>query len=142
VKVVDLEGKPIAGAAIRIVELTTTKSGTLDEFVKQWAADKEKSPTGPAFHLLTEKSFRSPEVLRQLSTATTGPDGTFRLTGIGRDRGLMLGVRGPGIADHYVRVVTRPGFTASPGGQVALSGPEPAVAVSPSKPISGPVPDP
>src|SRR5262249_37303544 len=137
--VVDLEGKPVVGAAVRIVELTTSKSGTLDEFLKQWAADKEKTPTGPAFHLLTEKQLWSPEALRQLAAATTGPDGTFRLTGIGRDRGLMLGVRGPGIADHSVGVVPRRDFPVRPvgQGQVALSGPEPTVAVAPSKPIMG-----
>jgi RNA polymerase sigma factor (sigma-70 family) len=138
-KVVDLEGKPVAGAAVRVVELTTTEAGTLDEFLKRWAADKEKLWTGPAFRLLCEKQLWSREALRQLSAARTGPDGTFRLTGIGRDRGLMLGVRGPGIADHYVRVVTRPDFPAHPmgQGQVALSGPELAVAVGPSKPIMG-----
>jgi hypothetical protein len=51
----------------------------------------------------------------------------------------MLGVRGPGIADHYVRVITRPDFAAPPAGQgqVALSGPEPMVVVAPHKPILG-----
>ena len=34
-KVVDLEGKAVAGATVRIVELSTTESGTLDEFVKR-----------------------------------------------------------------------------------------------------------
>src|SRR5439155_6891587 len=54
-----------------------------------------------------------------------------------------LGVRGPGIADHYIRLVTRPDYQAQPGGegQVALSGPEPVVAVSPHKPILGTVRD-
>jgi RNA polymerase sigma factor (sigma-70 family) len=138
-KVVDLEGKPVAGAAVRVVELTTAESGNLDEFVKRWAADREKSVQGPAFRLLTEKRLWSAEALRQLPTARTGPDGSFRLAGIGRDRGLMLGVRGPGIADHYVRVVTRPDFPARSAGhaQVALSGPEPVVAVAPAKPIQG-----
>jgi RNA polymerase sigma factor (sigma-70 family) len=138
-KVVDLEGKPVAGVAIRIVELTTSRSGSLDEFLKQWAEDKVKSPTGLAFRQLTEKRLWMPGALRHLPAATTGPDGTFCLSGIGRDRGLMLGVRGAGIADHYVRVVTRPDFRPRPVSQrqVALSGPELAVAVAPSKPITG-----
>jgi RNA polymerase sigma factor (sigma-70 family) len=142
-KVVDLEGKPVGGAVVRIVELTTSEAGTLDEFLKQWAADKEKSLFGPAFRLLTEKQWWAPETLRQLPTATTGPDGTFRLAGIGRDRGLMLGVRGPGIADQYLRVVTRPDFPMPSlnQGQVAVSGPEPTIVVSPSKPILGTVRD-
>jgi RNA polymerase sigma factor (sigma-70 family) len=138
-KVVDLEGKPVAGASVRVVELTTSESSNLDEFMKRWASDKDKTAFGPAFRLLTEKQLWSAEALRQLPTAKTGPDGTFRLTGIGRDRGLLLGVRGAGLADHYVRVVTRPDFPVHlPGkGQVALSGPEPVVAVAPAKPITG-----
>jgi RNA polymerase sigma factor (sigma-70 family) len=138
-RVLDLEGKPVAGAAIRIVSLTTSTSGTLDEFMKQWAKDKERTATGPAFRLLNEKQLWSPEALRSLATATTGSDGTFRLTGIGRERGLMLGVRGPGIADHYMRVVTRSDFVIQPAsqGQVALSGPDLSVAVAPNKPILG-----
>lgn len=138
-KVVDLEGKPVAGAEVRIVELSTTESGTLDEFLKQWAADSEKSPTGSAFNLIGEKWFWEPETIQQLFIAKTGRDGTFRISGIGRDRGLMLGVRGPKIADHYVRVLTRPDYSPQPvrHGQVALSGPELAVAVGPEKPILG-----
>lgn len=142
-QVVDLEAKPVAGAVVRIAELSTTESGTLDEFLKRWAADREKSPVGPAFHLLTEKRLWLAEALRQLPTATTGPDGKFRLSGIGRDRGIMLGVRGRGIAEHYVRVVTRADFPARPsaGGRVALFGPEPTIVVAPSRPIHGTVRD-
>ncbi|HEV3079715.1 MAG TPA: sigma-70 family RNA polymerase sigma factor [Gemmataceae bacterium] len=141
-KIIDLEGKPVSGASVRIVELSTSASGTLDEFLNQWAADKDKSPTGPAFHLLTKKRLWAPwagEAMRQFPAATSGPDGTFRLTGIGRDRGLMLAVRSPRIADHYVRVVTRPDFVAVAvrQGQVALCGPEPVVAVAPCRPIVG-----
>src|SRR5262249_8524601 len=111
-KVVDLEGKAVAGAAVRIVELSTTESGNLEEFLKRWAMDKEKSPTGPAFHLLTEKMLWASQALATLPAATSGPDGKFQLTGIGRDRGLMLGIRGKAFADHYVRVITRPDFPA------------------------------
>src|SRR5262249_5997247 len=103
-------------------------------------ADKEKAATGPAFHLLTEKRLWAPKALSQLAAATTGLDGTFRMTGIGRDRGLMLGIRGLGIADQYERVVTRPDFPARTGGQqgkVVLSGPERVGGVGPDKPILG-----
>jgi protocatechuate 3,4-dioxygenase beta subunit len=138
-KVVDLEGKPVAGVSIRVVELSSPQSGVLDEFLSQWAKDKEKSRTGPVFQLLTEKYLGSPEALLRRSTSLTGPDGTFVLTGIGRDRGLLLGIRGPGIADQYVRVLTRPDFSAPPAakGQVDFSGPQPITAVAPSKPILG-----
>jgi RNA polymerase sigma factor (sigma-70 family) len=143
-KVVNLEGKPVAGVTVRTVEVTTSKSGTLDEFLKQWAADKEKKATGDAFHLMRQKQLWPARAVEQLGTVTTGADGTFRLTGIGRDRGVLLGVRGPGIADHYVRIVTRPDYVVQRLGgrdQVALLGPEPTVAVAPDRPILGTVRD-
>jgi protocatechuate 3,4-dioxygenase beta subunit len=137
-KVVDLEGKPVAGANVRLVELSTSASGSLDVFVKQWASAKEKAVDSPTFRLLTEKVVWPHEVLHHLAATTTGPDGTFRLTGIGRDRGLMLGVRAPGKADQYTRVITRPDFPAVPeakGGEVPLPGPEPVVGERPARPL-------
>jgi RNA polymerase sigma factor (sigma-70 family) len=138
-RVVDLEGNPVAGAEIGIVELSTAQSGNLDEFLKQWAADKDRAATGPTFRLLTEKRLWVSAALAQLGGATTGPDGTFRMTGIGRDRALMLSIRAAGKADHYVRVVMRPDFLVRPvhQGQVALSGPQPSVALAPGKSITG-----
>src|SRR5205085_9013483 len=84
-RVVDLEGRPVAGAAVRVVELSTSASGALDEFLNLWAADKEKKATGSAFRVLTDKRLWPEPVLQQLAGATTAADGTFRLTGIGRD---------------------------------------------------------
>jgi RNA polymerase sigma factor (sigma-70 family) len=141
-KVVDLEGKPVAGATVQVVELSTSESGNIDDFLKRWAEDKEKSVTGPTFHLITAKSVWPRDGLRQLFATMTAADGTFRLTGIGRDRSVMLGVRGPGVADHYHRLLTRPDFRAGTGqGQTAISGPEPIIAVPPGKSIVGTVRD-
>ncbi len=141
-KVIDLEGKPVAGAAIRIVEASTSKTGTLDEFLKRWAADPEKLPTGPVFRLLTGNSLRSPETVTG-PAARTGVDGSFEIKGIGLDRGLMLGVRGSGIADHYARILTVPGFQSQPAhrNQVSFLGPNPTVVVAPGKSVSGVVRD-
>jgi protocatechuate 3,4-dioxygenase beta subunit len=141
-KVVDLEGRPVAGATVQVVELSTSESGKLDDFLKRWAEDKEKSVTGPTFHLITAKSVWPRDGLRKLFATTTAADGNFWLTGIGRDRSVMVGVRGPGIADHYHRLLTRPDFRAAAGqGQTAISGPEATIAVPPGKAIHGTVRD-
>jgi len=141
-KVVDLEGKPVAGVIVQVVELSTSESGNLEDFIKRWSADKEKSVTGSTFHLSTAKSVWPRDGLKQLFATTTGPDGGFRLTGIGRDRSVLLGVRGPAIADYYHRLITRPDFRTDAGqGQVAISGPEPTIAVPPGKAIVGTVRD-
>jgi RNA polymerase sigma factor (sigma-70 family) len=142
-KVVDLQGRSLCLMKVEVIELTTSESGNLDEFLKQWAADKEKAPTGPVFHLLTARQFRFPKALSAMFSTTTAPDGTFRLTGIGRDRGVMLRFHGAGSADHYMRLVTRPDYQPRPAGegQVSLSGPELSVALAEGKPIVGTVRD-
>jgi hypothetical protein len=142
-KVVDLEGRPVAGATVQVAELSTSESGNLDEFLQRWAADKEKSLFGPTFRLLTAKSLWPREGLGQLFAATTARDGTFQLTGIGRDRSVMLGVRGAGIAEHNQRLLTRPDYqpSATRQGEIAIAGPEPTIAVSPGKSVLGTVRD-
>jgi RNA polymerase sigma factor (sigma-70 family) len=141
-KVVDLEGKPVADASVQVVELSTSESGNLDEFLRRWAADREKSVVGATFRLLTAKSVWPRDGLKQMFATTTAADGTFRLTGIGRDRCVLLGVCGPGVANHYHRLLTRPDFRAAGGqGQVGISGPEPTIAVPPDKAIVGTVRD-
>lgn len=40
-------------------------------------------------------------------SATTGPDGRFRMTGLGRDRAVELTIRGPGIESDRIFVLTQ-----------------------------------
>ncbi|HZU34579.1 MAG TPA: sigma-70 family RNA polymerase sigma factor, partial [Gemmataceae bacterium] len=135
-KVVGLEGQPIAHAAVRLVQLSTSSTDTLDEFLKRWTASKEKSVFSPAYPLLFEKSLQARAALEQLASATTDSQGRFHLAGIGHGRAVLLGIRAPGMADHYVRALLRPGFQTQPG-QVTLFGTRPTAVLVPAKPILG-----
>ncbi len=96
-RVLDLEGRPIAGATVRVLSLKKPPEGDL----ANWLAEQKQGrtiglPSLPA------------EALAGPATATTGKDGRFRLSGFGRERVVTLLVRGPGIQQTWFWVVTRP----------------------------------
>src|SRR5262249_11026901 len=106
-RVIDLQGRPVAGAAVRVEHLTLPQErGYL--WQNSWAG--------------------LPEEMR------TDTKGRFTVTGIGRDRGLLLHIEGPGIEHKMVSVGTH---TAVDGKKVNSATVE--VVVGPTKPIEGTV---
>ena len=85
-RVLDLEGKPIAGVEIHTSSLFEAPGGDLGPWIEAMKA----VPTGPNEGGLQE----IPLELKR----TTGPDGRFRLDGVGRERVAMFTVSGPTIA--------------------------------------------
>jgi hypothetical protein len=79
-RVLDLQGKPVAGASVRLIRLETHPEGS--RLAGHWVDAPGQQ--------------------------TTGKDGRFRLTGIGRDRVAVLRIDGPTIDQKEVRVFTRP----------------------------------
>ena len=104
-RVVNLEGRPVAGASIRVSAVFVASStANLSKWLDKAREYGTRGPwegwnTGELAGLL-----ELPGVL-----GTTGPDGRFRLNGIGRDRIAILSISGPGIATAEVHVLTRPG---------------------------------
>jgi RNA polymerase sigma factor (sigma-70 family) len=90
-----------------------------------------------------------------LFAATTDADGRFTLAGAGVERLVSLHLRGAGIADTLVYVVTRPGFDPKPYNDIALArfkaerfgwvrllhGPDSAVVAERGKTVRGVVKD-
>src|SRR5262249_29961642 len=128
-RVIDLQGKPVAGATVRIEpELFVPARGDLAAWLAALEANK------PDADLI---GLHSPAFATLFPPVQTGADGRFRIKGIGRERVVCLRVEGPTIATRQVRAMTRPPATtrsAPPGAPFTL------LAV-PTRPVVGLVRD-
>jgi RNA polymerase sigma factor (sigma-70 family) len=106
-RVLDLQGKPVAGARIRVRGISLPQSGDLSRFIQTLKTEKQGLPT--QFQQLM--GFRDPYHGWDLDTlfppVTTGADGRYRIRGIGRERMADLLIEGPGIETKYVYALTR-----------------------------------
>ncbi len=139
-RVIDLQGKPVAGAAVALHNVHSGTPEAFEAFVKNWK--KSKSEQDEVAGKL-ERSIWNRGGLALAIRTKTGADGTFRLNGCGKDRVVTLLISGDGIADTFVDVVTRNGFDASgaPKTPMRLMPPKFDVVVDPDKPIIGVVRD-
>jgi RNA polymerase sigma factor (sigma-70 family) len=165
-RVLNLEGKPVAGATIRTLWAFHPAGGNLDRWLAGLPLLAPQSGPWKALdglegvsksnllhlHLLKQHGF-DPAV----PTTRTGADGRFTVRGIGRERVAVLRVEGPGIETQIVSVTTRPRqpvtvplftcavITGAPGLNVrqeeTLHGSAPTVVVGPDRRVSGVVTD-
>jgi RNA polymerase sigma factor (sigma-70 family) len=96
-RILDPDGKPVAGAKLTWWSMSAPKGDDLREFLEE-----ARKGYGIAF----AKDWRGP-LPGQPNVLTTGADGRFRLTGVGRERIVRFYVEGPAIATSYVMAVTR-----------------------------------
>jgi RNA polymerase sigma factor (sigma-70 family) len=101
-RVLDLEGKPVAGVSVR-VRSYHLRDGDLKGWVEALQAKQEVH--GPHFSL---GSLNPAYQLGLARPVVSGADGIFRLTGVGEERVVTLRFEGPAIATSEVYVVTRP----------------------------------
>jgi RNA polymerase sigma factor (sigma-70 family) len=95
-RVLDLEGRPVAGASVGVLFVEAVD-------LKPWLADPRHGDLAP-----TGKRYL-PTDLDGPASVKTDKDGRFRLTGFGRDRVAHLQIRGAGVEDNDVEVITRAG---------------------------------
>ena len=112
-RIIDLQGRPVAGARVRGLELMTSQgSDGAETNVIAWLdalkAAKTSNEKSRAHNLLIPR-FRGREdaVANVLPPAITGEDGRFRLIGVGRERVLMAMIEGPTIESQIVLIATR-----------------------------------
>ena len=135
-RLLDLEGRPIPGASIRTLDAGVSPDGDLSS----WAVGFRDRDEG-IYSKLEQVPLALPPVV-------TGPDGRFRLEGVGRERMVMFLVSGPTIETTFAFARTQDG-TAIRGRNRNIIGPDTFIchgarfdhAAAPCKPIEGVVRD-
>ncbi|HJZ94231.1 MAG TPA: sigma factor-like helix-turn-helix DNA-binding protein, partial [Gemmataceae bacterium] len=150
-KVIDLQGKPVAGVTVSVHNIHAGPPGAFDGLVKSWKNPTEERDEAAG---KLDRSIWNRGGLGQAFHVKTAVDGTFTLSGLGADRVVTLLVTGPGIADTFADVATRKGFDpkdnppapkakreSHPRTPLQLYPPDFALAVAPDKPVTGVVRD-
>ncbi len=135
-RILDLEGRPVAGVRLEILSVGQTEGDVakwIDAFVRIW---KQGSWVG--WSGLTSV----PAEALGLKAPVTDKEGRFRLEGVGRDRVVTLLTRGETVEALQFQAVAQPGPKA--GWKPGWLGLYPAggeVVVGPTKPIVGTIRD-
>jgi hypothetical protein len=139
-RVIDLQGKLVAGAIVAVDNVHAGPPGAFDEMVKNWKKSAHEQET--AAHKL-DRSIWSRGGLAKAFHTKTAADGSFTLSGFGKDRVVTLLVSGSGIADTFAAVATRTSFDPSgaPKTPLRLYPPNLTLAVNPDKPLTGTIRD-
>jgi RNA polymerase sigma factor (sigma-70 family) len=151
-RVLDLQGKPVAGARVRVndrvnaAQLYVPKSGDLTDWLAALKANR-MDPWDAERAYFTE--LYSPAFGSLIPAAPTGADGRFQLRGVGGERLAHLRIEGPTIATQIVNVMTRPGEAIRlplsrrrPRGETTTyHGATFDVLAAPTKPVEGVVRD-
>jgi RNA polymerase sigma factor (sigma-70 family) len=101
-RIIDLEGKPVRGVRLRLLQINAAPDESLDRWV-----DAARARKGDIYQL--EHEYLGRETIAPSWTVITDADGRFRLTGIGRDRLVRALLEGPTIVSEYLHILTRPG---------------------------------
>jgi RNA polymerase sigma factor (sigma-70 family) len=99
-RVLDREGNPVAGAKVSVTALQIANEENLTVALEEFRKD--------SFITSIAKTWNGP-LPGPGSSAATGPDGRFRLSGLGRERIVDLAIEAPGIEYARPRVMTRAG---------------------------------
>jgi len=112
-RVVNTEGKPIAGVSISAAAIAVPAKDSLDEYLSAWLIELRDTLNKPM------KGIEGP--LNAITgIVTTDKEGKFVLHGAGAERLVNLILSGGGIARSTPYVVTRPGFDPKPYNAVLL----------------------
>ena len=135
-RILDLEGRPVAGARIKAVRMWTGGGGDLSSWASRLKAGEARG------------IYQGLDVLVGEAETTSGPDGRFRLEGIGPERVVDLVVSGPTIATERLVATNHAGPELRHVGE-GFRGPETtvvrppgfAIAAAPTRIVEGVVRD-
>jgi RNA polymerase sigma factor (sigma-70 family) len=147
-RVLDLEGKPVAGATVRVTDIGSQPTADLSDWLREAEGPGLKLVLEWVFEKLPQRVHLRFRSIPALGPTVTDKDGRFTVAGIGRDRLAALTVTAPGVAQSQILVVTRPG----PAGQFKLIAASETIrhpfyrlplshVVTPDQPVEGRVTD-
>jgi beta-lactamase regulating signal transducer with metallopeptidase domain len=100
-RIIDLEGRPVAGVQLKVEEYRAPKGNDLSSWLK--AVGEGAAPWIAAD--LIDWNAKQPE--KAATSTVTDQDGRFRLEGLGRERSIVLSLSGESIAYMRIEVATR-----------------------------------
>jgi RNA polymerase sigma factor (sigma-70 family) len=150
-RVLTLEGQPVAGAKVRVVEVARPAGPDLSAWLADLKAkDRPLHKLHPShFHHEGRLIEAGGPIPGQPEPAVTDAEGRFRITGLGRERLVEFKIEGPSIATVWIQSMTRasPTLTVAedPGdsryGNHTYYGETFDFAAKPTQPIEGKVTD-
>jgi protocatechuate 3,4-dioxygenase beta subunit len=109
-RIINTEGKPIAGARLTLKSLGVYADNSMDSFLTAWKKRHFMSGLpGGVKHIWSGA--------KKLFAATTDAEGRFVLRGLGDERLVELRLGGAGLADDELWIVNRDGFNPKPYNQ-------------------------
>jgi RNA polymerase sigma factor (sigma-70 family) len=145
-RIVDLQGKPIAGVGVRVSSLAIPGDGDLTPWLEALQANPKAGPSLDGRFL---EELNLADLPGPFPPVVTDAEGRFEIKGVGRERVVELTLQGPTIALSRVSVRTRPGkpivaalFERNPeGGSRTHYGATFDHVAAPTRPIIGTVRD-
>jgi RNA polymerase sigma factor (sigma-70 family) len=101
-RILNLEGKPLAGVKVRIFAIMAFPRGDMDRALDAHRKGNQIVESTEIHYLWYRHHMPDPSPM-----ATTDDGGRFRLEGIGRERIVAMNVEGPGIHYSQMRAMTR-----------------------------------
>jgi RNA polymerase sigma factor (sigma-70 family) len=135
-RILDRDGQPVAGAKLAITgisALSTSKDDPVETL--------RKSEFGHGYAYPENKNRWVGLLPGRPAVLTTGPDGKFRLTGVGRERIVQFRLEGSAITSADLHVTTRAGDAIVGEMRQKVYGPSFDYLADPSRPIRGVVRD-
>jgi protocatechuate 3,4-dioxygenase beta subunit len=126
-RIINTEGRPVAGARVAVDGLFASAEERLDDFLTAWKREWRLAWQRTSKHLFLPHG--------RVLSAATDKDGRFRISGAGAERVATLRVKGPGIAQAELYVLTRPGFDPGPYNRAVLEGIPPELRIPGQPPL-------
>jgi hypothetical protein len=113
-RVVDTEGKPMAGVKVAIASVVVPENDRLDDYLNGWKKRWRETASTPRKRLYVPLDTIG-------GLTTTDRDGRYQLAGAGVERIVQLTMEGRGAARATPYVITRVGFDGKAHNEAALA---------------------